>query len=116
LDFSGAELWISDPLEGVPSGEPLISSDGNYVFVVHNANDLTNGYFTILDAKATGLVFYSEPSGGDGNSTVAFGPPGIYHTPIQGNYDPIEGGMVSEGDVSADFGCYVMHSWMAHEF
>jgi hypothetical protein len=114
LDFAGAEVWISDPLEGVPMGEPLISSDGAYVFVVHNANERTNGYFTILDAKATGAVYYSESSGGDGNSTVSFGPPGIYHTPIQGNYDPIEGGAVSEGDVSADLLLTMVVSCITH--
>lgn len=108
LDFTGAEVWISEPLDGVPSGEPLISSDSAYVFVVHNANEGSTGYFTILDA--TGAVFLSEPSEGDGNSTAAFGPPGIYWTPVQGNYDPIvEGATVSEGDVSTDF-CLYTHA------
>ena len=104
LDLDGNELWISDPLDGVPSGEPLVSSDGSYVFVVHNAAEGSTGYFTILDANATGLVYYSESSAAEGNATAAFGPPGIYHNPVQGNYDPVDGGTVSEGDVSTVLG------------
>lgn len=96
--MDGSEVWISDPLEGVPSGSPVISSDGSFVFVVHNTLELTLGIFTVLDS--TGQVFYSESSVGEGNSTAAFGPPGIYHTPVEGNYDPPLGGSVSPGDVS----------------
>jgi hypothetical protein len=102
LDMMGNELWISDTLEGIPAGSPQVSSDGSYVFLTHNVMDQSLGYFTILDATSAGVVWYSEPAMTEGNSTVAFGPVGIYHTPAEGNYDPIggEGGMgaVSEGE------------------
>lgn len=99
LDMSGNEIWVSDDLEGVAAGSPQVSSDGMYVYLTHNADDLTNGYFTILDGT-TGLVFYGGSSGEAGDiPTKRYGPLGIYHTPEQGNYDPITSGApISEGD------------------
>lgn len=99
LDMSGNEIWVSDDLEGVAAGSPQVSSDGMYVYLTHNADDLTNGYFTILDGT-TGLVFYGGSSGEAGDvPTKRYGPLGIFHTPEQGNYDPITSGApISEGD------------------
>eukprot|EP00539_Tryblionella_compressa_P003491 CAMPEP_0178753660 /NCGR_PEP_ID=MMETSP0744-20121128/11731_1 /TAXON_ID=913974 /ORGANISM="Nitzschia punctata, Strain CCMP561" /LENGTH=550 /DNA_ID=CAMNT_0020407493 /DNA_START=29 /DNA_END=1681 /DNA_ORIENTATION=+ len=95
LDMDGNELWISESLDGVAMGDPVISSDGGLVFLTHNADEGTNGYFTILNANSTGAVWYSESSGEE----VAFGPIGIYHNPTEGNYDPlIQGAPVSEGE------------------
>lgn len=103
LDMEGEAIWISDDLNGVASGNPQISSDGMYVFITHNADDKSNGYFTILDAT-TGSIFYSGSSGEAGDEpTNAYGPIGIFHTPEQGNYDPIEtGATVSEGDFNTN--------------
>lgn len=103
LDMEGNEVWVSDDLEGVAAGCPQISSDGLYVFLTHNADDLTNGYFTILDGTS-GAVFYGGSSGEAGDSTTKrYGPLGIYHTPAQGNYDPITSGSpVSEGDFNTN--------------
>lgn len=103
LDMTGAEIWISDELEGVAAGNPAISSDGAYVFLTHNADDLTNGYFTILDGES-GAVFYGGSSGEAGDSpTKRYGPVGIFHNPEQGNYDPIvSGSPVSEGDFNTN--------------
>ena len=94
--MEGEAIWISDDLNGVASGNPQISSDGMYVFITHNADDKSNEYFTILDAT-TGSIFYSGSSGEAGDEpTNAYGPIGIFHTPEQGNYDPIETGALSE--------------------
>jgi hypothetical protein len=90
--MDGNELWVSDSLDGTPSGNPVISSDGSWVFLTHNAMDGTTGYFTVLDANNTGAVFYSEPS-----PDTAFGPPGIFHSPVEGNYDSYDGSAVSAG-------------------
>eukprot|EP00529_Nitzschia_sp_RCC80_P024944 CAMPEP_0113481652 /NCGR_PEP_ID=MMETSP0014_2-20120614/22518_1 /TAXON_ID=2857 /ORGANISM="Nitzschia sp." /LENGTH=538 /DNA_ID=CAMNT_0000375153 /DNA_START=114 /DNA_END=1730 /DNA_ORIENTATION=- /assembly_acc=CAM_ASM_000159 len=101
-DFAGNEIWVSESLEGIPAGSPQVSTDGSLVFLTHNAMDQGLGYFTILDATMGGAVWYSEPSMTD----FAFGPPGIYHTPVEGNYDPIGGesgmGAVSEGEFNTN--------------
>ncbi len=101
--MSGEEVWISDDLEGIAAGNPQISTDGSFVFLTHNADDLTNGYFTVLDGE-TGSIFYGGSSGEAGDiPTKRYGPLGIYHTPIQGNYDPITSGApVSEGDFNTN--------------
>jgi len=103
LDMEGNEVWVSDELEGVAAGNPQISSDGAYVFLTHNADDLTNGYFTILDGE-TGSVFYGGSSGEAGDEpTKRYGPLGIYHTPEAGNYDPIVSGSPrSEGEFNTN--------------
>ena len=97
--MAGNEVWISDDLEGVAAGNPQVSSDGAYVYLTHNADDFTNGYFTILDGE-TGAIFYGGSSGEAGdNPTKRYGPVGIYHKPVAGNYDPIvSGAPVSEGE------------------
>ena len=90
--MDGVELWISEALDGIAQGEPVISSDGAYVFLTHNAADGSAGYFTILDASGT--TFYTDSVVG-----VNFAPPGIFHNPVEGNYDPIVAGSpVSEGE------------------
>jgi len=103
LDMEGEALWISDDLPGVASGNPQVSSDGMYVFMTHNADDKSDGYFTALEATS-GSVFYSGSSGEAGNEpTNAYGPIGIFHTPEQGNYDPIQtGASISEGDFNTN--------------
>lgn len=103
LDMTGAEVWISDDLEGVVAGNPQVSSDGSYVFLTHNADELTNGYFTVLDGE-TGSIFYGGSSGEAGDiPTKRYGPLGISHTPVQGNYDPVTSGApVSEGDFNTN--------------
>jgi len=97
--MDGNELWISDPLEGIAQGDPLISNDGSYVFLTHNEFDqeagISTGHFTILEANTTGGVFYTGATTDD----RAFGPPGIFHVPTEGNYDPIiSGSPISEGE------------------
>jgi len=82
LDLDGTELWISDDLEGVPSGSPVVSSDGNYVFLTHNSNFGTVGTFTVLSVPDAGALFYTAS-----NMTSPFAPLGIYHTPYEGYYD-----------------------------
>lgn len=103
LDMAGNEVWVSDDLEGVAAGCPQISSDGMYVYLTHNADDLTNGYFTILDGT-TGAIFYGGSSGENGDvPTKRYGPLGIFHNPEQGNYDPIvSGSPISEGDFNTN--------------
>lgn len=81
----GNELWVSGALPGVPAGSPVVSDDGLYIFLTHNANFETIGYFTALEAN-DGAPFYSRS-----NDTTPFAPPGIYHHPVEGNYDGDEG-------------------------
>ena len=101
--MEGNEVWVSDDLEGVATGCPQVSTDGAYVYLTHNADDLSNGYFTILDGT-TGTVFYGGSSGEAGDDpTNAYRPIGIFHSPQEGNYDPITSGSpVSEGEFNTN--------------
>jgi outer membrane protein assembly factor BamB len=82
-DMAGNLLSVSPSLQGEHAGSPVVSDDGNYVFLTHNSPDKTTGYFTILNANL-GLVVTRSNAG-------AFAPPGIYHSPEEGFYDAIPG-------------------------
>lgn len=84
LGMAGELLFVSQALEGKHSGTPVVSDDGEHVFLTHNSQDMSTGYFTILDASLDVVVTRFEES-------VAFGPPGIYHSPDEGFYDAIPG-------------------------
>jgi hypothetical protein len=86
LDMAGIALWVSEPLDGIAMGSPVISDDGNFVFLTHNAEVNTIGFFSSLWVPGGGSVFLSQS-----NATSPFAPLGIYHSPIQGNYDGDEG-------------------------
>jgi hypothetical protein len=81
LDLNGNELWVSGALPGIAAGCPVISDDGTFVFLTHNSDFNTVGSFTTLFA-ADGAVFFSQS-----NATSPFAPVGIFHSPIEGNYD-----------------------------
>jgi len=82
--MAGQILAVSPALEGEHSGTPVVSDDGEYVFLTHNSPDMSTGYFTILDADLNVVVTRFEES-------AAFSPPGIYHSPEEGFYDAIPG-------------------------
>eukprot|EP00980_Cylindrotheca_fusiformis_P017325 scaffold5380_cov131-Cylindrotheca_fusiformis.AAC.2 len=82
INMNGDKLFESPTLTGIHSGSPLISDDGQYVFLTHNSADRTTGYFTVLNASLIDVVTRSYADG-------PFGPPGIYHSPAEGFYDPI---------------------------
>ena len=86
----GEELWVSNPIEGVASGSPVISEDGNYVFLTHNSGNKTIGHFTILDGPS-GEIFFSQE-----NADAPFAPPGFHHAPAEGFY---EGGENNRNDI-----------------
>lgn len=108
FDMNGKEMWISDDLDGVASGSPQVSSDGLFVYLTHNSDEGSNGHFTILDANYTsmdaGTIFYSDSSGDLGEDpTNAYAPLGIFHSPTEGNYDPlVSGARVSEGEFNTN--------------
>jgi outer membrane protein assembly factor BamB len=54
----GDLLWSSPELEGVCEGTPYYTSDGAYVFVIHNSNDGLAGHFSVLDVAADASVLY----------------------------------------------------------
>jgi outer membrane protein assembly factor BamB len=82
LDMGGNMLWTSLRLEGVAAGSPVVSDDGNYVFLTHNADLKSKGYFSALWAASSGTTFYSMS-----NETAPFAPLGIFHNPVEGFYD-----------------------------
>jgi hypothetical protein len=85
--MDGNKLWTSPMLAGIPSGTPVVSNDGEYVFLTHNANFATVGYFSTLWAgPGNGALFYSMS-----NETSAFGAVGIFHNPSEGYYDGANG-------------------------
>lgn len=86
----GDELWVSEDLEGIVSGTPVVSEDGNNVFLTHNSDDGTVGHFTILDGLSGG-TFHTEK-----NNDAPFAPPGIHYAPREGYYD---GGENNRNDV-----------------
>jgi hypothetical protein len=86
----GQELWISDVLEGVPSGNPVVSLDGTYVFLNHNSFFGSIGHFSIIDGS-TGQTVYSQ-----NRTDSPFAPLGIHHAPAEGYYD---GGQNNRNDI-----------------
>jgi hypothetical protein len=86
LNPAGDVVFESDPLPGVAAGSPVISDDGTFVFLTHNSELNTVGHFTALQATSLGSVFYT-----DSNATSPFAPVGIFHSPVEGNYDGDEG-------------------------
>jgi hypothetical protein len=89
--MAGEELWISELLQGLPSGTPKVSKEGDYVFVTHNSDSEAVGHFTVLDAGTNGTTFFSQT-----NNNAPFAPPGIYHSPKEGYYT---GGENNRNDV-----------------
>lgn len=85
----GAVIWKSQELEGACSGTPVISEDGNYVFLTHNLVSI--GHFTVLAATLNGRVFYSQL-----DMVQPYGPPGIFFNPLEGYYP---GGTSNRNDV-----------------
>jgi hypothetical protein len=77
-------------LEGISSGTPVASGDGNYVFLARNSDDGTVGHFTILDGLS-GDLFHTQQ-----NTDAPFAPPGVYHSPREGYYD---GGENNRNDI-----------------
>lgn len=86
---TGSVIWTSQALEGACSGTPVISGDGEYVFLTHNL--LIAGHFSILSASKNGLPLYSQL---DPNQPYA--PPGIYFDPQEGYYP---GGSGNSNDI-----------------
>jgi hypothetical protein len=89
--MSGEELWVSELLQGLPSGTPKVSKEGGYVFVTHNSNSEAVGHFTVLNAAQNGATFFSQT-----NDNAPFSPLGIYHSPKEGYYT---GGENNRNDV-----------------
>lgn len=85
----GEELWVSDDFEGIVSGTPVLSEDGNFVFFNYNSNRETVGHFTILEAF-NGTTFHEE------GYHAPFAPLGIHHAPGEGYYD---GGQFNRQDI-----------------
>ena len=81
LDLLGNALWVSDALAGVALGSPVVSDDGTFVYLTHNSDFNTVGIFTTLFG-GDGSTFLSQT-----NTTSPFAPVGIFHSPIEGNYD-----------------------------
>eukprot|EP00980_Cylindrotheca_fusiformis_P005427 scaffold1157_cov122-Cylindrotheca_fusiformis.AAC.19 len=91
VGMDGTKLYESPELAGLNAGTPVISNDGNYVFLTHNSGDRQTGYFTILTDSLEVVV--TQP-----HSNGPFAPPGIYHSPAEGFYDPItEGSTLADG-------------------
>lgn len=88
--MEGEELWVSDLFEGISAGTPVVSGNGEYVFVTHNSDQGTVGHFSILDGLS-GSLFLSQE-----NEDAPFAPPGIHHAPEEGYY---EGGENNRNDI-----------------
>lgn len=90
LTMSGEELWVSPSLDGVTPGTPVISENGEFVFLTHNSDGETVGHFTILSGSS-GQVFFNETDLG-----APFAPLGIHYNPAEGYYD---GGQNNRNDI-----------------
>ena len=88
---AGDFLWISPILEGACSGTPVISGDGELIFLNHNSNAGLFGHFSILSFSEKGAVLFMNL-----NSIAPFAPPGIITNPFFGNFD---GGEANTRDV-----------------
>jgi hypothetical protein len=95
--MSGEELYVSEQLEGLHSGNPVISSDDGYIFMNHNSDDNTVGHFTMLSPGEDGVLETVKTST---YNKGPFAPIGIFHNPAEGFYDPIEG--VADGTANTN--------------
>lgn len=78
---SGDLLWTSPALVGACQGTPHIDSSGDYVYVAHNSAGSTVGHFSVLITDQDGAVLFDMT-----DTNGPFSPPGIYHSPIEGNF------------------------------
>ena len=78
LTLEGEKLWISEEMAGKAVGTPLISENGNYIFV-NTSQSKWLGRFNILQNSK---LFYVKLDG-----SCPYAPPSIYYNPIRGNYD-----------------------------
>jgi hypothetical protein len=83
---------VSNSLEGACAGNAKVSSDGEHVFINHNSEARSVGFFTVIATSQSGEVLFTS----DGDATQPYGPLGIYHNPIQGAY---EGGLGNTNDI-----------------
>ena len=88
---SSSVVKKSPDLVGRVSGTPVISSDGNYVYVTHNVDNNNNnknggGYFSVLDSVDANIIF-QQSCQIKWNSDQKYGPIGIAHNPQQGFYN-----------------------------
>jgi hypothetical protein len=85
LSTDGELLFESVPLDGIPAGTPVTTSDGQYVLLTHNVNQ-SKGIFTVLNTQAVSNgqipILYEYV-----NETSPFSPIGYYHNPAYGYYD-----------------------------
>ena len=86
---TGEEVWASETLEGSCSGTPVVSKNGEYVFINHNL--LASGTFTVLQADANGATLFSYV-----DKIQPFGPLGIHYHPNEGYY---LGGQMNDNDI-----------------
>jgi hypothetical protein len=86
---SGEEVWASETLKGSCSGSPVVSENGEYVFINHNL--LASGSFTVLQAESNGATLFSYM-----DKIQPFGPLGIHHHPNEGYY---LGGQMNDNDI-----------------
>jgi len=87
----GNELWVSPPIAGTAPGSPVVSDAGDYVFLTVNAEGNTVGNFVCISAL-DGSIFFEDP-----NVNTPYAPIGIFHSPIEGNYDD-ENGRLNNND------------------
>lgn len=86
--MNGTKLYESQQLEGKHSGSPVVSSDGDWIFLTHNSEKNTVGHFTILTPQDDALQVVISRK----NETMPFAPPGIFHNPVEGFYEsPVDG-------------------------
>lgn len=86
--MDGTKLYESQQLEGRQSGSPVVSSDGNWIYLTHNSERNTVGHFTILTPQDDALQVVVSRN----NETLPFAPPGIFHNPVEGFFEsPVDG-------------------------
>jgi hypothetical protein len=84
--FNLLSLWESQTISGSFQGNPIVSSDGLYTFIVTNSMNKTKGNFIVID-NFNGSTIFSESSGDEVGRPIAYAPLGVGRNVARGNWN-----------------------------
>lgn len=79
-------LWTSQKLAGLFQGNPIVSTDGLYTFLVTNSMNKTKANFIVVN-NGDGSVVFMEESQGFAGRPMAYAPLGVGRNVERGNWN-----------------------------